>query len=202
MGGSIINMTDKAHTNVVVAINSQAKRPVRSKLNKALATGDLQLVLDALTDKQKSFVEEYLTDFNGTKAVARAKYESKNPKQLACDLLKNPGIRFAIDGLKAQRAENSDVTSDWVLKKIVDTITRCETEDDYNPNAILRGTELLAKHLGMFIERTEISGKDGEAIKYEKVKQDADDFTSAIASLAKRHGKTGLVDISDTGTEG
>jgi len=194
-------MTD-VHTNVVVAMNTRAKGPVRAPLAKAIASGDLQAVLDALTDKQRRFVEEYMTDLNATQAVIRAQYETKNAKQLGHQLLTNPGIRFAIDGLKAQRTKNSDVTADWVLKKIVDTITRCEMEDDYNPNAILRGTELLAKHLGMFIERTEISGKDGEAIKYEKVKQDADDFASAIAGLAKRAGKTGLAEVSNTGTEG
>ncbi len=197
-------MSVEPNTNVVVAFEkaNAPVAPVRSRMGKALAAGDLQLVLDALTGKQRAFVEEYLKDLNGLQSVLRCGYETKNPKQIASDLLRNPGVRFAIDGLKAQRAANSDVTADWVLKKIVDTITRCEHEDEYNPNAILRGTELLAKHLGMFIERTEISGKDGEAIKYEKVKQDADDFASAIAGLAKRAGKSGLAEVPNTGTEG
>jgi phage terminase small subunit len=47
----------------------------------------------------------------------------------------------------------------------------------------------LGKHLGMFKERVELTGKDGNAIEIEqKVKEDADVVASAIASLAERAG--------------
>jgi phage terminase small subunit len=45
----------------------------------------------------------------------------------------------------------------------------------------------IGKHLGMFRERVELTGKDGNAIEFEqKVKEDADAVASAIASLAER----------------
>lgn len=45
----------------------------------------------------------------------------------------------------------------------------------------------IGKHLGMFKERVELTGKDGNAIEFEqKVKENADAVASAIASLAER----------------
>lgn len=45
----------------------------------------------------------------------------------------------------------------------------------------------IGKHLGMFKERVEHTGKDGGAIEFEqKVKEDADAVASAIASLVER----------------
>jgi len=176
-------------------------RGLTPQLQKALRSGNIDDILAALTGKQRSFVEEYLVDLNGTAAVQRSAYSSDNPAQLASELLKTPSIRAAIDALKMDRAKHSDVTADYVLKKIVATIERCETKEDYNPNAILRGAELLAKHLGMFIERQEITGKDGEAIKYEKVREDADDFTRSIASLVERAGAPRVVELVDPGAE-
>lgn len=186
-------------TNTFVNFNNHATRPVRKHLAKALEDGNLQAVIDCLTDKQKSFVEEYLVDLNGLQAVIRSGYKTNNPNRMANQLLKNPGVRFAIDGLKAKRAENSDVTSDYVLKNIKEIV---EKQKEDNPNAALRGLEALAKHLGMFIDRQEISGKDGEAIQFEKVKQDADELSSAITSLVDRARARGLAEVSDDRAEG
>jgi phage terminase small subunit len=45
----------------------------------------------------------------------------------------------------------------------------------------------IGKHLGMFKERVELTGKDGNAIEFEqKVKEDADAVACAIAGLAER----------------
>lgn len=176
--------------------------PVRPHLAKALASGDANAVFDCLTGKQRAFVEEYVKDLNGSAAVLRAHYNTTNANRLATQLLRNPGVRFAIDAIKAERTKNSDVTTDYVLKEIVRIVERCKADEDFNPNAALRGLELIAKHLGMFIERTEITGKDGEAIQLQKIKEDADDFTSAIAGLASRAGKTGMAPVPVTGTSG
>ena len=99
--------------------------------------------------------------------------------------MENPAVRIAIDALRAERNKSSDVTKDFVLRGIQKAIKLAE--ESGNLNALLRGHELLARHLGMFIERTEISGPDGEAIKYEeKIKEDVADFTRSIASIANR----------------
>lgn len=203
-------MTDK--DNNVVPINTnrfhsgrragKTDGPVRPHLARAIESGDPNEVFDCLTGLQRAFVEEYLKDLNGTQAVLRAGYKTENPNRIAARLMKNPGIRFAVDALKAERSRKSDVTQDYVLKEIVSIVESCKNGEEFNPNAALRGLELLAKHLGMLKERTEISGPDGDAIKYEKVREDADDFTRAIAGLAKRAGTRGVAELPDTGTEG
>lgn len=172
---------------------------MRPKVKQALEDGDLQGVLDGLTPKQITFVEAYLRTLNGTQAVKET-YKTKNPEEMARQLINHPGIKFAVDGLKAIRATNSDVTSDYVLKEVMAIV---EKNKEDNPNATMRALELLAKHLGMLKERTEISGPDGGAIAYEqKVQEDVADFTSSISRLIKRSGKGDLSLVPDTGTEG
>lgn len=162
---------------------------VRPHLAKALATGDGDAVFDALTAKQQAFVEAYLLTMNASDAV-RQVYATERPAVLASELMRNPGVRFAIDHLKSIRAEGSQVTSDYVLREVQRII---EMNKDGNGNVALRGLELLAKHLGMLKDRTEISGPDGEAIRYEQTKEeDATAFTSAIARLATRAGAGSL----------
>lgn len=46
----------------------------------------------------------------------------------------------------------------------------------------------LGRHLGMFKDKVEVTGKDGGPIEIDQVKSDADAFESAIARLAARSG--------------
>ncbi|MEJ7933506.1 terminase small subunit [Sphingobium sp. AN558] len=48
--------------------------------------------------------------------------------------------------------------------------------------------EAIGRHLGMFKDRVEHTGKDGGPIQYDQVKSDADAFESAIARLASAGG--------------
>ena len=174
------------HTNIAVAAKKRGRKPVSDKSMEAIKEGDPQKVIDTLTDKQKRFCEEYLVDLNATQAVIRAGYDTRHPNKVAYQLTNNPAVRLAIDALKAERHKNSDVTKDLVLRGIQKIIRKAE--ENNNLTAALRGYEMLAKHLGMFVDRTEISGPDGEAIhvKEEQVKQNAEDFTNKIVQLAKK----------------
>ena len=181
--------------------NTRGTAPVREHVAKAIEGGNPKAVFDCLTGKQQRFVEEYLVDLNASQAVKRAGYKTDNPGKVAHDMMKNPGIRFAIDGLKAIRAKNSDVTSDYVLKELNEIYKEARTEKQYS--SAIRSLELLGKHLSMFVERTEISGPDGEAIKYEeKVRNDIETFTSSIARLATRNGERVEAERTDAGREG
>lgn len=168
------------------AVAKRGKR-VRPNAQAAIEEGDPELVFGALTEKQRRFVEEYLIDFNGKEAVLRAGYESNNPRRLSHQLLKNVAVKYCIDAITESRAKDYTLKPEYVLNKIQRTIEAAEQES--NHNAVLRGCELLARHLGMFIERQEISGPNGEAIKYERVQEAANAFTSAIAGLIERGGE-------------
>lgn len=177
------------HTNKAVAIKKAKRIKLSAKSQEAIDKGDIQGVIDSLSPFQRQFCEEFLVDLNATQAVIRAGYEGNNAKQRAFQVMDNPAVRIAIDGLRAERSKNSDVTKDDVLKGIQKAIRKAE--ENNNINAMLRGYELLAKHLGMFVERTEISGPDGGAIEHKKIEEDVADFTRTIASIAKRSGESG-----------
>lgn len=165
---------------------SKVRQATSDRCLKALETGDVAIIYAALSPRQQMFVEEYTKDYNASRAAERAGYQGKNVGIVGHQLTQNRAIQFLIENHKTKRPGYSDVTKDYVLRKIMKTIENAEKDGQHQ--AVLRGAELLARHLGMFIERTEISGPDGEAIKYEKTIEDAADFTSSIAKLAKRSG--------------
>lgn len=173
------------HTNRILALQKEKRKTISQKSLRAIESGDVQAVIDSLSDRQKVFCEEYLKDLNATQAAIRTGYKESSAKQVGFQLMENQAVRIAIDGLRAERSKGTDVTKDFVLRGIQKTIRLAE--ENNNLNALLRGYELLAKHLGMFVDRTEISGPDGEAIRMEqKIKEDVADFTSSIARLARR----------------
>ncbi len=179
-------------------------KPLSKKLNynhpraeKALREGDIQGVIDGLNVRQRRFCEEYIVDYNGAAAISRAGYGSKYPNRQAYQLLRNPAIKACIDQLTAERAKYSVVKPEFVTNKIVKTIEKAEK--DNNHNAVLRGCELLARSLGMFLERTEISGPDGKAIELKQIRDSAEQVTSAIAGLVEREREGKLSLVSSTG---
>lgn len=130
-----------------------------------------------LTDKQQRFVAEYLVDLNATQAAIRAGYSARTAGSVGGENLKKPEIAAAIQAAMNKRAERTQVDADYVLRTIVDTIERCkqaepvrdrdgETTGEYkfDASAVLKGAELLGKHLRMFTDKTEVSGPDGGAI--------------------------------------
>lgn len=188
------------HTNKAIAIKKAGRKKVSDKAQTAMDQGDIQAVIDSLTEKQRRFCEEFLVDLNATQAVLRAGYKTQFPNRMGFQLMENPAIRLSIDALRLEREKVSDVTKDQVLRGIQKAIKKAE--DSNNTNAMLRGYELLARHLGMFVERTEISGPDGEAIRMEqKVRQDVADFTSRLSRLAADAGAGTVVRLPDRETE-
>jgi hypothetical protein len=138
-----------------------------------------------LTMKQQLFVEAYFSsDYNATEACRKAGYNGNNLNRVASQLLAKPNVKAAIDTLAKKKLEEVSLTEQYVIKKLVRTIEKAE--QDNNLAAVLRGIELAAKNLGMLRDRTEITGKDGEAIKYEEVQNEAADFVRSLSSIAKR----------------
>jgi phage terminase small subunit len=72
---------------------------------------------DALNERQRRFVEEYLKDPNGTQAAIRAGYSSKTARQAGARLLAHVDIRVAIARSREERAERTKIDADFVLIK-------------------------------------------------------------------------------------
>lgn len=139
-----------------------------------------------LSTKQSNFVKEYMVDFNASQAVLRAGYLTNNPNRLGVEMMRHPLILRELKVLMDKRDEKIDVTKEYVIQKLMKIVQ--STEED-NPSAALRGLELLGKHLGLYRDRTEISGPDGHAIEMEqRVKEDVTDFKSKLDRLAESGG--------------
>ena len=158
---------------------------VPPKVQAAIDAGDHEACFAALTAKQQRFCEEYLKDLNASRAVLRAGYKTANANRIGHELMQKEGVRFALDGLMTERADKVKVDANFVIQKVLKSLERAENKE--NETAVLRAAELLAKHLGMFVEKTEISGPEAGAIELERrTREDIAAFTSSIARLAGR----------------
>src|SRR6185312_9241804 len=162
------------------------------KFHKGMPIKNPEILLEYLSERERVFVREYMKSLDATKAGAVAYPNTKHPAQAGWNLANSRKITLVVDLLKHEAAKKSNISKDTIVQRVLKIVNDCEKQETYNPNAALRGLELLAKISGMFVEKHEISGKDGDAIKYEKVEEDARDFTRAIAGLAERAGTTGI----------
>ena len=166
------------------------------KVQEAIDANDPKACLEALSGKQQLFCHEYLKDLNASRAVVRAGYDTANPNRMGTQLKNHPGIAFAIKGLQEERQDKMHLDANFVIQKILKSMERAENKE--NEAAVLRGAELLAKHLGMFVEKTEISGPDGDAIRMQqKVAEDVRDFTASLSRLARRAPTKQEADLDD-----
>ena len=132
-----------------------------------------------LTPKQQRFVEEYLLDLNATAAYRRAGYRGKGATSAACSsrLLTNAKVASAIEKAMNKRAEKAGADAAYVIRTIMGTIERCRQAEPvldkegtptgeyrFDAGSVLKGCELLGKHLKMFTDKTEISGPSGGAV--------------------------------------
>lgn len=136
----------------------------------------------ALTDKQETFIREYLVDLNATQAAIRAGYSVKTAKQIGTENLAKPALRSRIEELQGKRAEKLQLDAEWVLTKLTEVVSKSMQEKEvekwdyaerrligtgeyvYDSQGANRALELIGKHLGMFKDKIEHSGNVGVQI--------------------------------------
>lgn len=166
-----------------------SKRPVRASARRALDNGDVEAVVSGLSVRQRRFAEEYVIDFNGSAAAIRAGYAVTYSDRQAHLLLKHDAVRAYIDELtRTKENKITSVNPDYVLQRITAIINKEEAKDGDK----LRGLELLARHLGMLTDKTEITGKDGGPLSIEqaqRIEEEAQSFTNALEAMKLRAEK-------------
>lgn len=146
---------------------------------------------ETLTTKQRTFCEEYIVDLNATQAAIRAGYSAHTAQEQGSRLLSNVMVQDYLRELMEARSKRTQITADYVLEAIVETIERCrqnvrpmaykdgspvltEAQEgelaqafSFDAGAVLRGAELLGKHLKMFSDKQEIEVTNRKVISAE-----------------------------------
>jgi len=74
--------------------------------------------VNALTKKQKRFVEEYLIDLNATQAAIRAGYSPDTAKSIGSENLTKPDISAAISKAQAERSRRTGINQERVIREL------------------------------------------------------------------------------------
>ena len=159
----------------------------------------------SLTAKRQAFVREYPIDLNATKAAIRAGFSEKTAYSQGQRLLKNVEVADAVQKALAERSERTEITQDYVLTTIRDTMERCKQAEPvvyqngdpvligtpsgdlapaykFDANAVLKGAELLGRHLAMFTDKKTIDVNHGV--------QDPEEIIARAKQAAERLGIT------------
>ena len=115
-----------------------------------------------LTPKQQRFVDEYLIDLNATQGAIRAGYSPKTAEQQGFQLLKKTSVSEAIEQAQKERQKRTLVTQDDVIRGL---LTEAEWQGEGSSHsARVSAWAHLGKHLNMFTDKIEHTGKDGGPI--------------------------------------
>jgi len=106
-----------------------------------------------VTPKQQRFVDEYIADPNATQAAIRAGYSVNCAAEIGYENLNKPEIASAIAKASREMQERTQITTQWVLERLVAEAT--SVGEGSTQSARIQALGLIGKHLGMFIERHE-----------------------------------------------
>jgi phage terminase small subunit len=93
--------------------------------------------MNRLTPKQAKFVEEFLVDFNGTKAAIRAGYSPKTARFQASRMLANVDIQESFLQRCQELQEANDLTPEKVIAELEKiAFARMDTYTNWGPDGV------------------------------------------------------------------
>jgi phage terminase small subunit len=126
-----------------------------------------------MTEKQKRFCEEYITDCNATQAATRAGYSSKTAYSIGQNLLKKVEIQNYIKEL-SENAKNEKIATAREVMEHLTAVMKGEVKEqtliwigdgkqDITEIAVserdrLKAAELLGKRYGLFTDKVDVNG--------------------------------------------
>ncbi len=131
---------------------------------------------EKLTVKEQAFVNEYLKDGNATRSYRAAGYKAVSDVIAASDgfkLLRKPKVRDAVAAGRKAASDRAIVTAEDVYRGL-----RKEAEftgDGSSHSARVSAWSHLGKAVGLFVDRLELTGKNGQPVAFIEVPADAPD---------------------------
>ena len=86
---------------------------------------EVEKLAEALNDRERLFVHEYLVDLNGTKAATRAGYSEKTAASQASRLLRKAAVKAYRDALLQEKFDAIGVTRHSIALEIWKLYERC-----------------------------------------------------------------------------
>lgn len=103
----------------------------------------------ALTEKQKRFADEYLTDLNATQAAIRAGYSEKTARSIGQRLLTKVDIQKYIQERLKERQERAEITQEMIVNELC-KLGFAEVDTELlKPSDKIKALELTARMLGL-----------------------------------------------------
>ncbi len=116
-----------------------------------------------LTDKQAMFCKEYIKDLNATQAAIRAGYSEKTAQVIGSENLSKPLIAETISKGVAERAARTETEADYVLRRLKENDVKANELGELSVSN--KALELIGKANALFVDKKEISGPGGGAMK-------------------------------------
>ena len=103
-----------------------------------------------LSNKQSVFIDEYLVDFNASRAARDAGYSEKTARVKGSQLLAKVNIQAELQKRLAKRADETEINARWVQEKL-----KRNEQDAYADGDLQQSTkniELLGKTCAAFTD--------------------------------------------------
>lgn len=146
--------------------------------------------LDALTPKQKRFVQEYLVDLNGTQAAIRAGYSKNTANEIAAENLAKLSINAALEPLMAARAAKTAISAEQVIVGLANLANA--NMQDYEPVFLNGDLSTLTREQADAIQEmtvdTYTEGKGTDAREVKRVRLKLANKLQARESIGKHLG--------------
>lgn len=161
---------------------------------------------NGLTVRQDDFARYVAKGMTETDAAIRAGYSAKTARANVNRLMAIDGVRSLIESLRAKVAQKVEVDLAFVIGGLRENALRCQSavpvldedgepigEYKFDASGSNRAFELLGKHLGAFIDRSQIELSDGTRKHIERIVQiivDEVDAPTAARIIGRITGDT------------
>lgn len=157
---------------------------------------------DRLTNRQIKFCQEYVIDFNGSRAAIAAGYSEDSAKEIASENLTKPNIKLYLEQIQRDLAASADITKEKLVAALR-TLAFYDRRKYYDEEGnLLPINQLDEESAFAIVESTVDEIRFGDTVIGNTKKLKTSDRRAAIESLAKMLGFNAAEKRELTGANG